>query len=204
MRQLAPAAIAALKGRNVTIRDFLWIEARERTTGVAIPVGFWSDLSTVSAQVIDPHTGGVTLRSFQGAGGLIEISQVTMTSSLSVQSVNVTMSQISNASDLVRAYNVKQARIEVFRGLFAPATLIQLAPAFPRFVGFVDSIEIKTPAEGGDGGIELTCVSHSQEMSRSNPATRSDADQQIRRNGDTFSRHAAAVGTWEMQWGADP
>lgn len=202
MRQLTNPAKAALDQRAVTIRDFLWLEPRDRSTGDVIQYGMWSDIGTVAANVISPRTGLIESRTFEGGGGLAQISQIPMTSNLTVQTVSITLSQISNANDLIRTYDAKQARVEIFRGLFAPATLVQLAPAFPRFVGYVDGIEINTPAEGGDGSIDLTCVSHSQEMSRYNPATRSDAYQRRRAPGDTFSQHAASVGTWELRWGS--
>lgn len=201
MRALPAGAQAALDARAVTIRDFLWIEARNNATQAIVPVGFWSDLGDVTAQVIDPRTGIEVARSFEGAGGMIDISQVPMTSNLTVQTVDITLSQISNANDLIRGYDLKQARVEIFRGLFAPASLVQLAPAYARFVGFIDMPDITTPAEGEAGDIKLTCAGHSQEMSRANTATRSDADQRKRAPADAFSRHAAAVGTWELQWG---
>lgn len=200
MRQLPPEAIAALKARNVTMRDFLWIEARN-TDGSPFSAGFWSDIGWGRHQVTDPKTGLTSTRDFEGAGGLVQISAIPLTNDLTVQTVQITMSQIASPNDLLRGYDLKQARVEIFRGLFAPATLVQLAPAFARFVGFVDEATVDTPAEGGDGRIDLTCTSHSQEMSRYNTATRSDADMQHRSPGDTFSRHAAAVGTWEMTWG---
>lgn len=201
MRPLPPAALAALQERNVTLRDFIWFEARTRDTGAQISAGFWSDLGTTSAQVVDPRTGATVSRSFEGAGGLIQISQIPLTSNLTVQSITVSLSQIAEPNSLLRGYDLKQARVEIFRSLYAPATLVQLAPAYARFVGYVDEANVSTPAEGAEGGIELTCMSHSQEMSRYNPATRSDAYMQRRTPGDSFSRHAATVGTWEMEWG---
>lgn len=201
MRALDAAALAALKSRAVCLRDFLWIVARDRDTGAPVAAGFWSDLGTVSAQVLNPETGGPEFRTFEGGGNLIEISAIPLVANLTVQNVTVTASQLSNINDLVRAYDLKQARVEIYRGLFTPATLNQLAPAFPRFVGFVDEVEINTPAEGDAGSITLTCVSNSQEMGRSNPATRSDGYMQQRSAGDTFRRHAATVGTWELKWG---
>lgn len=201
MRVLSPTVLAALESRNVTIRDFVWIEPRDRTTGVVTPVGYWSDLGTVLAAVVNPRTDSTESRSFIGAGGLINISAIPLTSSLTVQPVTMNFSQVGNPNELVRNYDVKQARIEIFRGLFAPSTLVQLAPAYARFIGFVDVIEIDTPAEGGEGTIELTCVSDAQEMRRRNTATRSNADAVKRSSTDSFNRHTAAVGTWEMSWG---
>lgn len=200
MRSLPAGAQAALDARAITLRDFIWLVARDRSDDSAVSVGYWSDVGTVSAQVVNPMTGGTVSRTFAGAGGLISVSQVPMTANLTVQTVTVSVSQVSDANDLIRAYDVKQARIEIFRGLFTPA-MVQLAPAFPRFVGFVDEVQITTPAEGGDGSIDMTCVSHAQEMSRFNPATRSDADLRKRDPDDTFRRHAASVGTWEVTWG---
>lgn len=203
MRQLPTGAQAALSQRNITIRDFMWVEPRNRTTGAIVQMGFWSDLGWINAQVIDPKTGLPVMRDFKGSGNLISISQIPMTSNLSVQTVDITVSQIGDTNNLVREYEFKQARIEIFRGLFAPTTLLQLSAAVPRFVGYIDEVNIETPQEGGDGGIQLTCMSHSQEMSRYNPATRSDAYQKKRNSSDTFSQHAASVGTWELNWGGE-
>lgn len=203
MRALAPAAIAALESRNITVRDFLWIEGHVFGSDTIAAAGFWSDLGTVSAQVLDPRTGGTQTRTFEGAGGLVDISPIVLSASLTVQTVTISLSQIANPNQLVRGYDVKQARVEIFRGLFNPATLVQLSPAFPRFVGFVDQAEITTPSEGSEGQIVLTCMSHSQEMSRSNTATRSDADIRARDAADSFGRHCANVGTWQLFWGRE-
>lgn len=201
MRPLPAAALAALKERNVTVRDFLWIEARNRTTGALVPAGFWSDVGSRQAQVVNPRTGLAVMRTFEGAGGLIDISPIPMTSNLAVQTVTITLSQIARTDALSRTYDIKQARIEIFRGLFKPATLVQLAPAYARFIGYIDGAPVNTPAEDGEGSIDITAVSHSQEMSRRNTATRSDADMKRKTPGDTFNRHAATVGKWDMKWG---
>jgi hypothetical protein len=47
----------------------------------------------------------------------------------------------------------------------------------------------------------LTCVSHTQEMTRSNPDTRSDASQRLRSGTDNFYADCASVGEWEIFWG---
>lgn len=201
MRSLDAATLAALEARAVCLRDFLWIVARDRTTYVDVPVGFWSDLGDVSVQVVNPETGGPEYRSFEGSGNLIEISPIPLVANLTVQSVTVSASQISNVNELVRAYEVRQSRVEIFRGLFDPGTLTQIGPAYPRFVGFVDRVEITTPPENELGQLVLDCVSHAQEMSRSNPATRSDAYMKKRSAGDNFRRHAATVSTWDLKWG---
>ena len=69
------------------------------------------------------------------------------------------------------------------------------------FVGYIDQIEIKTPKEGEQGGVTLTCKSSTQELTRANAETRSDAYQKLRSATDNFFQDAAVVGTWPLFWG---
>lgn len=202
MRTVSSEISAALAAGRLVARDFLWIVARNRDTGAPVPDGMWSDVRSITCQVINPNTGAPATRSFVGAGALVEISAVPLVSNLTVQTVTVRMSQVSDrVNTLVRTYDCKQARVEVFRGLFNPDTRELVAPAEPRFVGFVDRIEIKTPAENEEGAVVLTCVSHTQEMTRSNPDTRSDASQRIRSATDNFFQDTTVVGEFELFWG---
>lgn len=190
-----------LDGRAVKVRDFIWLVVRNRLTGDEVTAGFWSDVGAVDAQVINPQTQEAETRAFAGAGTLISVSPIPLVSNLSVQSVSVELSQVSDADALIRAYDARQGRVEIYRGLFEVGSMVQAQPAFPRFFGFIDDPEIKTPRENDDGGIVLNCVSHTQEMVRSNPATRSDAYQRQRVANDSFRRHAAVVGSWDVKWG---
>lgn len=202
MRALSSENTAALAARQLVPRDFLWLVARSRANGDPEAVGFWSDVGNVSAQVVDPDTGTAVTRSFYGSGSLIEISGIPAVSTVEVQTVTIRMSQIHDlVEQAVREYDAKQARVEVYRGLFDPGGRTLVAPAFCRFVGFVDQVEIKTPAENDEGYAELRCASHTQEMVRYNPETRSHASQQRRSSTDDFFKDVATVGEWEHFWG---
>ena len=201
MRSLPSEILAALEARALVARDFVWIVARDSEGDPAYD-GYWSDVGTTTVDVVDPETGSADERQFFGAAGLVDISAIPLVSNISVQNVTVTLSQVADrVNDLVRTYDLKQARIEIFRGLYDPDTRVMLAPAECRFSGFIDKIEISTPAEGGDGGVVLTCASHTQEMTRSNPDTRSDVSQKLRSATDDFFADAAVVGDWELFWG---
>jgi hypothetical protein len=52
-----------------------------------------------------------------------------------------------------------------------------------------------------ESGVLLTCASHTQEILRSNPDTRSDASQRLRNSDDSFYKDTATVGDWELFWG---
>lgn len=205
MRYLSPDNLEALAERSLVARDFLWFVARERDTGLPVSVGFWSDVDDIGdARVLNPDTGLEVSRAYKGAGGLVSVDAIPAVSTIEVQDVTIRMSQLDDAvQQLHRLYDTKQARVEIHRGLFDPLTRQLVAPAYVRFVGFVNTIHIETPAEGGDGGVIVTCVSHTQELMRSNPATRSHGDQISNRSStDDFFADTAVAFEWELDWGA--
>lgn len=198
-----PAAVtAALADGALVPRDFLWIEPRNRDTGARTGWGAWSDLGTISADVADP-IDGVVLRVFDGGGSLIEVTPFSQVAGLSVQTIQIKLaSTLDHAEVLVRQYDARLAPVSLYRGFLDPDTMRLVAPAQARFLGFVDSADIQTGAEGGESQIVLSCASHVQELTRKGTATRSDADQRRRDASDRFFEHAADVGTWQIKWNA--
>lgn len=204
-RTISAENFEALKRGELIARDFVWFVVREFATGAPVTDGYWSDDHDTTAEVIDPETGGATSRFFRAGGGLIAISDIPLVSALTVQQITITLSKVSNrVNDLVRAYDCKQGRVEVFRGLYHPGNMRMVDPAYPRFAGFINEMPITTPRENEDGGdVVLTCTSHSQEITRASPDTRSDASQRRRNPSDNFYQDVAVVGGWPIWWGRD-
>lgn len=201
-RAIAADNYTALSQRRLVPRDFIWFVVRDIVTGNPVTDGYWSDVGTTIAEVIDADTGSTVARTFNGAGGLISISDIPLVSNLTVQNVTVTLSQVSERiNDLMRGFDCKQGKVQIFRGLFDPATRALVAPAFPRFAGTIDEAPINTPKEGGSGDVTLTCTGNTQELTRSNPDTRSDASQKLRDPADDFYLHTATVSEWQQYWG---
>lgn len=202
-RYISPENQAALEQRTLVARDFLTIIARDRVTSAPVTECTWSDVGTYTAPVINPNTGLEVTRTFAGAGGLVEISTIPLISNLSVQEVTIKLNQVNErVEQLIRLYDVQQARVEIHRGLFDPDTRLLVAPAFARFVGFVDEVTIITPEEGGSGYVELRCKSHTQEITRSNPDTRSHESQKRRLTNDTMYKDTSTAMEWEIFWGS--
>lgn len=203
-RYISPANHTALQHYRLVARDFLWLVVRRRDNGAPVTEGLWSDVGNVSAQVMDPDTGFAVTRNWYGSGTLVAIDDIPMVSNLSVQNVQIQLNQIDDRiNDLVRLYDAKQGRVEIYRGLFDPEDRVLVAPAECRFVGFIDQIDIKTPTENEDGSVVLTCASHTQEMTRSNPDTRSDDSQRVRGANDDFFVDTSTAGEWEIFWGSE-
>jgi hypothetical protein len=204
MFSLDSAEITALQQRVIDARNFVWITGKERDSPFAsYNFGFWSDGGSFTGNVVDALTGSTVSRSFAG-GGLVSVGSIPRTSDLAVRRVDVVLSAIdADAENAFRTYNIRQAPIQIYRGIFTPGTFTLVAAAKPVFVGFVDEAPVITPAEGGAAKVTLRCVSHTVELTRKNPAVRSHESQQARDPGDDFYKDVGTVGDWEVPWGQE-
>lgn len=203
MRILHEDVEAALEARELVARDFLTVWPKNRSTGAEQEKGYWSGAGNVSAEVINPLTGSVTTRNYRGAGSLIAISDIPLVSNITVQRISIQISHIdTDVMEALRTYDLRQARVQIHRGLFNPSTRVLVQAAVPRFLGFVDGAPLETPSENEEGSFVLECVSHTQEMLRSNPDVRSDESQKRRNATDNFDQDTAVVGEWEIRWGS--
>jgi hypothetical protein len=203
MRSIPVSIQAALEARSLVTRDFMRITARDRVTGDLKSEGFWSGARGVRAWAIDPVDGAAVEYDFSGAGALISTDPIPAVSNMTVQRVTVNFSLIEDRiNELLRTYSLQDAPLVIWRGTFDPATMAMVEPAQIRFVGFVDSAPVDTPAEGQEGAIALECVSHTQELTRHNPDLRSHESQILRAAGDDFLKDVATVGDIQIFWGA--
>lgn len=202
MRSFTAAEQAALAARTLVARDFMQVTARDRDTGNPVSDAFWSDVGKITVPVIDPDSGAAVETVFHGAGALVAIDPIPAVANLTVQRIEVRFSQIEDrVNALLRQYDLRQAKVVIWRGNYDPDTRLLLAPARVRFVGTVDGAPVETPQEGGEGSIKIECVSSSQEYTLSNPDTRSHESQQQRAPGDDFFKDVAVAHKWTIFWG---
>jgi hypothetical protein len=205
MRNVQAATLTALEENALVLRDFIWFKVKNISTGQPYTEGYWSGSGTIEAAVVDPETLTSQSRTFVGAGSLIQISEIPLTSNLIVRDVTVDLSQVNpNINNLIRGFQVKQGEVQIFRGLFNPATQAFVAPAEARFWGFINEVTINTPAEGEYGSVSVTCVSHAQETIRLNTNKRTQGDQVRRQAGDGFFQDVTAVPDWPIFWQEAP
>lgn len=200
--------IAAISSRTgIAPVYFLWIEAKNRSTGTLETMGLWSGWDSVTTQVIHPDTRTEVTRTYHAGGSVIEWPAIPLETGLVVRNIRFVLSQISDAAQLaIRGYDPKHAPVQYHMGLFDPATQLLVAPPVPVFVGKVNGAPITTPAVGGEGSIELTCVSDTRELTRTNPIKRSDEMQKRRivgGNPDRLRKYSDVAGGWlqNIHWG---
>lgn len=202
MRIIPASTQALLEAQTLVTRDFMRITARVRATNEPITVGFWSGKGDFSAQVVDADTGVVATYDFEGVGALIAIDPIAMVSNLTVQNVGVQFSQLDNRiNELLRVYDLRQAKVEIYRGEFDPDRMVMVEPATSRFVGFVDDAPVETPAEGQEGSVSIECASGAQELTRGNPDMRSHESQLARASGDDFYKDVTTCSDLVIFWG---
>lgn len=184
-------------------RDLIYFFAKNRSTGDIEEVGFWNDLDTVTISVPDPSTGSLVPRVYYGSGALISISAIPQVADLSVRRVQVEMSQVSTAVALaLREYDVRRAVVQIHRAFLDPSTRLVIPNPIIRFDGYVNKADIPTPAIGATGSASVDLVSATRELTKTNPAKRSDAQQRLRA-GDRLRKYSNTAHTWtaSYRWG---
>lgn len=184
---------------GIVERDLVWITAKD-SNGGSVFFGFWNDLDTVTVTVTDPVTGISVNRDFQGDGSLISIDRIPLVSDLTVQTINMTLSPLhAGVKDMVRGHDVRNAPVTVYRLLYDPATHAPVGPAIPHFVGFINKAPVNTAQVGNESAIPFSIVSVIRELTKTNPAKKSDETQR-QRSGDRFYRYNGTANV-PLFWG---
>lgn len=193
------ATIAQLETGQLVLRDFLTIFGKNGVTPVEI--NFWTGEDNVTASVVSAQDGSTDARDYVGGGTLLDVPPIIDAIGLDARSIDFGLSQIhSDVQDMVRAYNVRVAKVEFQRGLFSTSTWELVSTPFPRFLGRVDGASVDTPEVGGEGAIRLTAASSNIDMTKTSPALKSDETQRLR-SDDRFRRHSDTAGQIEVFWG---
>lgn len=205
---LSAQNLAALSSRRaIKPVYFVWIEAKNRSTGGLETVGFWSGWDTVNETVIDPDTRAPVTRVYHAGGSVIQWPAIPLETGLVVRNIRFRLSQINAAVQMaIRGYDVKHAPVQYHVGFLDLDTELMVAPADSIFVGQVNGAPITTPAAGGEGGVELVCVSETRQLTRTNPIKRSDEMQKRRIVGgvpDRIRKYSDVAGGWlqNIHWG---
>ena len=184
-------------------RRFLYLKAKTRTDPVEdYNIGFWTGDDDVTVNVVDGETGLVVSRTYYGMGKSLFIPKIPRTSDLSIQMVQVTMSQLAiEAQTLVRENNVRFAKADIHEGLLSTETRLLVSAPEIAFLGEVDGDPVDTPEVGGVGQIGIELVSDAiRSLTRTNPKKRS-YETQLERSGDLFGSYSNLVENIEVVWG---
>ena len=193
------AAMQAARDTGIAPVYFAYFTGRDRDTGAAVDVGFWSGAYDHTINVARPDGSGTESRLYIGGSGL-SVSELGYVADLSDRAVTVALSQIAAAAqELVRGLDLRLAPCEIHATSMTGGAFVS-APQL-QWVGIVDGAPISTPAANSEGGISLSVRSEIMAMlTACNPAKSSDAHQKRRQAGDRFSEYGSTVSSRDVQW----
>ncbi|WP_457299174.1 hypothetical protein [Phyllobacterium sp. P5_D12] len=195
------AALAAARDQGLVPRQFILVEAIDRSTGLPFDRGFWSGDDVITIGVPDRNTGVIVNHDFIGAQNL-NIGPIPRVSDLTIQTVTVDLSQIAIAvQEIAREYDLRLAKADIYEVTFDPLTKIASANPEVVFMGEVNGNPFDTPAVGDEGSIQLELNSDAISMlNRTNPS-KSSFEGQKRRSGDEWGLYSSTLSSWNVPWG---
>ncbi|QDZ10515.1 hypothetical protein [Devosia ginsengisoli] len=195
--------ITALESGALVLRDF-WTCHGKTLGGAAETFNYWTGEDNVSVNVVPPGAETPVSRDYRGGGTLLAVPEIVDAIGLEARSVSYGFDHISKAADgpmdMVFGHNVRVARVEFHRGVFDPATWNLVAAPHLLFSGRIDGAEVQDAPAGGEGGLSITAVNDSIDLTKTNPAMESDEQQRLR-SGDRFRRYGDTAGQIQTAWG---
>lgn len=186
--------LAARRGR--VARVLVWIKAKNRSTGLAEPLGLWS-----GGDHQDFVIGGKA-RTYFGAGAMIDMDPLTSDIGLTVRRYVLNLSPIvPEVQQIIRGYDPRLAAVQIHVADFDPDTHSLLASPVRVFKGWIDTVHISEPAPDGEASCEVALLSAAQALTRTLPRKRSDQTLRARAPGDAFRKYADISGSVETVWG---
>lgn len=164
--------------------------------------GFTDYGEDVTLNIVDGETGSTVSRAYFGDNApIVSIDPMPLKIGLEVDTTEIVLGQLHPAVlDMVRGHDIRGAQVQVHRAYLSRVSMLPVAAPRIRRLGQVNGAPIETPAPGGFGSVTLQVVSHTRELTRTNPAKRSDEQQRLR-DGDRFRRYSGTAGKWEIWWG---
>lgn len=196
MRSLSPTIQSYLSAREgVVARTLVWIEAKNRDTGLPETVGLWNgdDHETLTVEG--------EARMYYGAGGLIQIEPLRFQVGLVVRQQKMVVSPLApELEQALRGYDPRFAPVEIHQALYHTESRALVDTPARKFKGWIDKLQFKTPAKGGEAICDVTLVSSSRAVTRPLPLKKSDEAQKLR-GGDRLRRYVDVSGKVPVYWG---
>lgn len=192
-------ALAAARNSGLAPVWFVWIKAKNRSTGADEAMGFWSGDEDLTLQITPPGETSAQARLYVG-GCNLSVDDIRYVADLTDNPVSVSLSQIADAvQELVRTHDVRLAECEIHATAMDGGRFIS-DPQL-EWVGVVDDAPLATPSIGSDGAVTLSVRSEiMHQLTARNPAKSSDQHQKRRSATDAFCEYAGTIGARSVQW----
>ena len=196
--------IAALGRGAMVIADFLTIRGKDSDGDDAV-FNFWTGPDNVTLNVVSASDGSTESRDYIGGGALVDVTAIVDGVGLEARSHSFGLNPLQTTNhDMVNGNNIRVAVVEMHRGLRDPDTWGLVADPQPYFLGRVDGLSHDVGGVDGDtpadATMTLAVMGNQIDLTRINPALKSDEQQRLR-SGDRIRRYADAAGSYDVWWG---
>jgi hypothetical protein len=203
VRILDAATQGAVRDRSRVIpRDFVLFTLSEGAT--VTRYGFTNVGDDVAVNVVINGAGTVQSHTFYGDNApLASLDRIPLKIGLEVDTIQVVLNPLHPVVQLMARTNeaaLRTARVQIFRGYLDPNSMLLVANPRSRFLGMVNTAPEKVAGVGGQSIRTINVRSHTQEMTRTSPAKKSDETYKLR-SGDRFGQYGGTAGKWELWWG---
>lgn len=194
-------ALQQARSRGIVPRSLVTITATSLVDGEPELFCFWDGVLPVDIEVVSGATGALEQRAFVADDALLKVSPIRVTSDLTIRPASFALNPLHpRVATMLANYSVRLAPVEIHRvPLDADSRLLVAAPRC-RFLGFVETVKRRRPSAGSKGELTLNCISETVQLTRINPAKRSDESQKLR-SGDRMMRYAEVAAEWDIPWG---
>lgn len=195
-------ALTTARDVGIVPRTFVYLKCKRRDDGTPVEFGYWNGGEDIQIAVTSGETGATVTRTYLAGGELLEVSDITLSADLTVQQVEIALSQLSPATlSAVFEHDVRFAKVEIHEMTLDVATRSPSAQPPCVFYGEVDGAPVNIPAVDGEGSITLKAVSDAITMLTRVNTARSSYNQQKRRDGDEWGKYGNVVRNWDVSWG---
>lgn len=203
VRPLDVATQGAIRNRSAVIpRDFVLFTL---TSGATVTrYGFTNFGEDVSTNVVLNGAGTLGNYTFYGDNAPIQsIDPIPLKVGLEVDTIEIAMNPLHPIVQIMARTDesaLRTARVQIFRGYLSPASMLLVANPRSRFIGQVNTAPEKVAGVGGQSVRSIRVRSHTHELTRTNPAKKSDETYKLR-SGDRFGQYSGPAGKWPIWWG---
>jgi hypothetical protein len=181
---------------GITAHVLVWVEAKDRTTGAALPFGIWTGDDDRTFTV----DGGP--RTYLGAGSLADVGALVAEAGYVVRVTRMSLAHLHpDIAALVNGRDLRHVPCTWHQVHLQPGSFDLVAPPRRVFKGRVEVTPLPDAAEGEEARAEFELVSYARDMTLPLTLKKSQGALAARAPTDTFRRYIAVSGRISTSWG---
>ncbi|MBL9046804.1 MAG: hypothetical protein JNK34_05750 [Tabrizicola sp.] len=197
MRTIDTALNAHLIAREgIDAHVLVWIEAKNKITGVAEPFGIWTGDDDRTFTI----DGGP--RDYLGQGSLIDVGDIVAEAGYVVRITRMILAHLQpDIAAILATRDLRHVPVTWHQVHLAPGSFELVAPPRRVFKGRVEVTPLPDGAEGDEVAAEFELVSYARDMTLPLDLKKSSAALLAREPTDTFRQYIAVSGKISTMWG---